>query len=525
MENRLQKYAPIGLYIAGLALLVAAGAYILQRQFTLVVQISLGVAVIGLAANIILDTEGVRQALTGRQARYGSNALVLSLAFLGIVIVANYLAYQNDQRWDLTENQENSLAPETLDTIEKLPESVQIFAFFSSQNLSRTTAEDLFKLFVQSSDKKISYEMINPDANPDVAARAGYVRGTNRDGDILLYMGDRKEEISTANEQAMTGALIRLISGKTNTVYFLSGHGEYDPMSAGERSYSQVRRILEGKNYRIQTLNLLTVSAIPVDADVLVIAGPRKPLSENEVSLVQEYVGNGGKLLALLDPTISMEMGSSNDPLVDYLGRDLGIVVNDDLIIDLIGQQQWGQPLMAVGASYGSHPIGRGVGNFATLFPEARSLSIQESAVGVSPQMVVSTTEQSWGETDIEAILAGNQTQPDQDVDTFGPLYIMVAVENFTSQGRVLVVGDSDFAGDEFINALGNADLFVNSLDWVAGQEDLIQLTPKANTQRTLNLPPVPYLTGLIILVSVFVLPGSVLAIGIGVAISRKRRN
>lgn len=520
MDSRLRKYAPIGLYIAGAALLVAAGAYILQRQFSLAVQVSLAVAVLGLAANILMDVEGARQALTGRQARYGSNALILSLAFLGIVVVANYLVYQNDQRWDLTENQLNTLAPETLDTLAKLPETVQVVAFYTARNTARASAEDLLKRYVLSSDRRISYEFVDPEVEPVRAQQAGF----SRDGDIFLYMGQKKEKATFASEQAITGALLRLISGGVKNAYFLAGHGEYDPMTAGERSYSQVKQTLESKNYTVHSLNLLTVSAIPEDADVLVIAGPRKPLAENEVNLVKEYVANGGRLMVLLDPTIGMDPGDAPDPLVDYLAQDLGIVVNDDLIIDLIGQQQWGQPLLAVGANYSGHPIGRGISNFATLFPQSRSLKVKEAASGVSSQSVVSTTEQSWAESDLAGLMEGNQAQPDEGVDTFGPLNLMVAAENFTTQARIVVVGDSDFAGDEFINALGNADLFVNSLDWVAGQEDLITLTPKSDTQRTLNLPSVPYLTGLIILVAIFILPGSVLAVGIAVAISRKRR-
>jgi ABC-type uncharacterized transport system involved in gliding motility auxiliary subunit len=520
MSSKFQKYAPIGLIVAALAILVALGAYILQRQFTLVVQISLVVAVLGLAANILMDVEGTRRAFTGRQAKYGSNALLLSLAFLGVVIVANYLVFQNNQNWDLTENQENSLAPETIETIAKLPEEVRVVAFFTSRNISRTSAEDLFKRFVQSSDRKISYEFIDPETNPGAATQAGF----SRDGDIFLYMGDSKEKADFASEQELTGALIRLISGGTQTVYFLSGHGEYDPESTGDRSYSQVKQTLESKNYSVKSLSLLTVSTIPEDADILVIAGPRQALAENEVNLVRDYVANGGKLFVLLDTSLVMEVSDTTDPLAEYLAEDLGVLANDTIIIDLVGQSQLGNPYIAVGASYGSHPIGRGVGNFATLFQEARSLSIRETATGSSPTVIVSTSDQAWAEVDLADLLAGNAPEPEEGVDAIGPLPLMVAVENFTTTARVVVVGDSDFAGNDFIRYDGNSNLFVNSVDWVAGQEDLIELTPKSSTQRTLNLPDVPYMTGLIILVALVIFPGVVLVIGIWVAVSRKRR-
>src|SRR5512143_1104895 len=57
--------------------------------------ISIGLVILGLAVYAIMEPERVRRFFTGRQARYGSNALIMSLAFLGILIVGNILAFQN----------------------------------------------------------------------------------------------------------------------------------------------------------------------------------------------------------------------------------------------------------------------------------------------------------------------------------------------------------------------------------------------------------------------------------------------
>jgi hypothetical protein len=67
--------------------------YIVQREFSLAIQISLSLVLIGLALYVILDPQRVRKGLTGRQARYGSNAILLSVAFIGIVVVINYLFF------------------------------------------------------------------------------------------------------------------------------------------------------------------------------------------------------------------------------------------------------------------------------------------------------------------------------------------------------------------------------------------------------------------------------------------------
>jgi len=64
--------------------------------------ISLGVVILGIAVYAILEPEKTRQALTGRQARYGSNIVVTSIAFLGILFVINWLVFNNPKNWDVT---------------------------------------------------------------------------------------------------------------------------------------------------------------------------------------------------------------------------------------------------------------------------------------------------------------------------------------------------------------------------------------------------------------------------------------
>src|SRR5574341_900202 len=103
MNPNWRRFAPIGLYLALLAALTAISLYIIQREWNLYLQISLGLVLVGLAIFALLDPDRVRMALTGRPARYGSNTLVMSLAFIGILVVINYLGYKNTVRKDLTE--------------------------------------------------------------------------------------------------------------------------------------------------------------------------------------------------------------------------------------------------------------------------------------------------------------------------------------------------------------------------------------------------------------------------------------
>ena len=94
MDPKLRKYAVIGLYVALAAALTALGLYIVFKQFNLGVQVALGFIVIGVAFFSIVNPQRVREVFTGRQAKYGSNALVLFLTVLGILIIVNFLVFK-----------------------------------------------------------------------------------------------------------------------------------------------------------------------------------------------------------------------------------------------------------------------------------------------------------------------------------------------------------------------------------------------------------------------------------------------
>ena len=116
----------VSIIISLVSLVVTLGLYIVQHQWNLYIQISLGLFIIGLAVYVVLDPDSVRQLFTGRQVKYGSNTLILTIAFLGILVVVNYLGYKNTKRWDLTADQSNTLAKETVDVLKSLPDKVKI---------------------------------------------------------------------------------------------------------------------------------------------------------------------------------------------------------------------------------------------------------------------------------------------------------------------------------------------------------------------------------------------------------------
>mgnify|MGYP001765532383 CR=1 FL=1 len=514
MNPKWRRFAPLGLWLALAAAVASVVLYILQREWNLALQISLGLVVIGLASFAALDPDKVRQVLSGRKAHYGSNAVILSIAFTGILVVVNYFVYQNDKNWDLTEDKENTLAQETMDVLKKLPEVVVAKAFYTP-NTSSETATNLLEQYANQSDDKFTYQVIDPISDPVAAQEANITK----DGTIVLEMGGARQSIETVSEDEITSGLVRLMNPGNQVIYFLTGHGEGNPEGSGDDSLSDLKTELENRNYSVKTLNLLATNMVPEDANVIVISGPLVSLDENEMTLLKNYQTNGGALVVLEEPTLLTNMGDGTDLLADYLSQDWGVVLGKDIVVDLSTEQGF----VAFSYEIRSHAITNKLKIAQTAFPTARSVTVTDAiSSGASQTQLILTSDQSWAETDMVGLEAGNSIQADSGVDLMGPVSLAVAAENFNSNARLVVFGDADFVKNVYIGAYGNQEMIVNAIDWAAGQEELISLTTKQATQRVLAIPS-NFTLGLIFLVSMILIPGIVLAGGITAWIVRRR--
>ncbi len=519
-RRRIIQWVAIGISIA--ALVAAVVLYIVFREWNLFVQISLGLFIIGLAVFVVLDPDSIRKLLTGRQARYGSNALIITLAFIGILVVVNYLAYKNTKRWDLTVDKSNTLAKETVDVLKSLPGTVVAKVFFttdSSVASSKENAKILLDKYVYDGSGKFAYEFIDPNKDPVAAQQAGITK----DGSVVLYLGDTKQSVSSITETDLTGAMVRLMNPGSHVIYFLTGHGEYPISGSSDQSYTQLAGSLESKNYTVSTLHLLATGKIPQDASVIVVAGPKKPLADSEVSLLDEYIKNGGSVVVMEDPSVDTQFGDSPDPLATDLANTYGIVLGNNVVVDAYGNQAFQNYLFAVGYQYATHAITQKMSTMGTGFQSARSVTADNSVgTDYSKTQLILTVDQSWGETDMASI-QNSSVKYDQGTDLVGPVSLAVVGQGSSTNARLVVFGDSDFATNAYYSFYGNSDMIVNSIDWAAKEENIISLAPKTAVDRTL-VQPQAYTRNLILLGSLVILPGIILLAGVGSWFARRRQ-
>jgi ABC-type uncharacterized transport system involved in gliding motility auxiliary subunit len=334
-------------------------------------------------------------------------------------------------------------------------------------------------------------------------------------------MGDRKEKVTAVGEQDFTSALIKLVSKKESKVYFVNGHGEMSLDETGDKGVSKFKEALGKDHYKTEALSLPAKQEVPLDADVVIIAGPKHPFTTREVELLDKWLAKGGKLLAMVDPTIN----SGLDPLFAKYGISLG----NDLIIDPVAHS-WTDVATPAVTAYKFHDITKSLGGTTTFFPRSRSVQLAKTQpTGQIGTVLAETSPAGWGETDLK----NPQAKMDKGVDLAGPVALGVAVnkdaadapkpkgEEKAIQTRLVVFGNSVFVANTVVSQnAANADLALNSVSWLAQEESLIAIRPKPPANKSITLTG-GQMNG-IFSVSVLALPLAVLALGVFVAYRRR---
>ena len=453
-----------------------------------------------------------------RTARQGGSSTLLSVAFIGLLVVGNWFVNRHSPQWDLTAVKRYTLADQTKRILQGLDQDVKITAFLPQQEDSYIRGtKDLLRRYAQES-RRVTVEFIDPELNPAAARQYG-ITGTTV---AIFQSGERREETTGLTEQDFTSALLKLTRTERKKVYFLQGHQERDPDSSEQGGYYQVAEALKRENYDVAELSLLGATGVPADAAVLVIAGPQGPLLDPERQAVAEYIDRGGKLFVLADPQTDLGL------------RDLldqwQVQLNSDVVVDPV--QFYRDASVPVPQPVTGHRISSSL--TAMLLPYSRSVTIKQ---GAGSEFVIApllrSTDRAWGETDLTP---GAPAQPNPGVDTIGPLNFAVAIHKAPAaptfspsatpvpaeqtapvdKGRLVVIGNSEFATNAYAGQVaGNRDFFVNSINWLAEDEDLISIRAIPNESPPILLTN--QMQGLLLLTTVVFIPLAVLLTGLTV--------
>jgi ABC-type uncharacterized transport system involved in gliding motility auxiliary subunit len=340
-----------------------------------------------------------------------------------------------------------------------------------------------------------------------------------------VEFGRRNELVEDADESKLTAAILKVTRDQVKKVYFVEGHGEHSTGDSQGQGYSTAVAALKKNNYAVGTVNLVQAQGVPADCRVLVVAGAQKELFDQEVLWLEEYSRRGGALLVLLDPAPAAALAA--------LAAKWGVTVHNDLVLDTsnISQLLGTGPGIPLVTQYPDHPITRGL-RAMSLYPLVRSLAeASPPPAGITLRKLLETGQDSWGETDLAGLEKTGTAQFDEGKDLPGPLSIGVAAERETAAGaggekkgkaRLALIGDADFAANAYFNTQLNGDIFLNAVNWLAMDEDLISIRPRNPSDKRIFLTEAQM--KLVFYGVVLLLPLVPLVAGVVVVVMRRRK-
>ena len=455
----------------------------------------------------------------------GAYSLVISAVVLALLIVVNLFVSAlptTATKYDISSTKLYSITSNTKVVVNALQDDITIYWIVQAGE-EDDVIENLLGKYESLSDH-ISVVKRNPDVYPTFAEQ--YTDEDVPNNSLVVECGDRYRYISYNDiyvtesnvysysysnsfdgEGAITSAIDYVTTEDLPQLYVLEGHGESElPSTFSDQ--------LEKENYEVNTLSLLTVDEIPEEADCILIYSPSTDLSEEEVTMLSDYVAGGGKLMVSAGPTEDGSLTNLYSLLENYgITTAEGIVVEEDREHYAFGMPYVLLPDMA------SSDITDTLmeENYYVLMPISQGLTVGSSS-SATVTSLLTTSDSAFSKVDGYSLT----TYEKEDGDIDGPFTVAVSIEE-ADGGQIVWFSSSAFL-DDMYNAYSsgaNVDLAMNSLSWLVGEREAIAIRSKSLNYNylTISSSTSSVLKGLMI----GVFPLAYLTIGIAV-ILRKRK-
>ncbi len=474
-QEWLRNIATVGVAMA----IAGVIRYELQGELLLLSKILLIGGAVLLLATLVLGYQSIFHFFTRRSSRLGTNAATLIVSVLAILGFLNFLSYRHHKRFDLTTEKLFSLSDQTKRIVGGLNQNVDVYWFDKAPN---TTLHDQIAEYTIV-NPRLRYKEVDPQVHPETAQEFG----VSHLGQGVVAAGSKHQLLEATGEQDITNAIVKVTRTTVKTVCFVEGHGEKVLTGNDAEGYAGINNALTQESYQTKGINLVTDSGVPPECSVVVVAGPKQAYLPVESQILAKYLDDGGKVFILVDP--------ETDPKLDSIFSAWNIKVGDNVVVDASPLNQAVQmgPFVPAVVTYGSSPITKTFGaNSMTLYPLARTVSIADKTKtqeGTTELMKSSTRSFTIPKLDPKV----KEIKYEPSKDTLGPLSLGVASERRSGpepdakNGRLVVIGNSQFAANQFAGLLRNADLFMNTVNWLAEDENLISIRPKSATNRQVN--------------------------------------
>jgi ABC-type uncharacterized transport system involved in gliding motility auxiliary subunit len=422
--------------------------------------------------------------ISAKQARFAATATLYTIVVIAILIAANWLANRYNKTYDTTRNKRYTLSEQTKKIVRDLKTDATITYFDRPDGFKQ--AQGILDRYGNLSHK-IHVQYVNPLKDPTLAM----AYGVRTAGTAFVTVDKRREEARALTEEGITTAFLKDLKG-VRRVCFVHGSGERDLNDNEASGIAQLKTVLQHDNYEAQDITLLDKTAVPSDCRVLVVAGPKSNYTPNEIEALRNYVQGGGSALFALDPPLALqhEQISDNKPLTDLLAG-WGVTLDKDIVLEQNPEVLTADlgPVFPLVINYESHPITNDLKNHYTGFAITRSLQVKNGDK-TTVQKLLSTTDSAVTTSHLDQSGINIKDPANQH-----GIFALGAAGTYNTgqagkEGRFVVYGTSRLLdnSETGVHFQANRDLVLNTINWLASDEDLISIRPKEAEDQHLSM-------------------------------------
>jgi len=412
-------------------------------------------------------------AVMSRNFRKWLQLVVATVGVTSLLAALVALAYIHNVRWDLSPGNRFTLSDHAKQVLARVHQPVKVMAFIRTEDPRNLYIKDLLWQVARECPS-LTYDVVDVNRHPALAAQYG----VSSYGAAVVESGGKRSDFSNPSEGLLMSAILRVIQ-ESKHVYALDGHGECAIDNTDRRDgCSLLREALTMDSYKVDKLTLLGGGEVPADAGVLLVTGPKSDLLEGETVVLRSWLDRGGKMLALVDPFRAPRF-------VSLLGA-YGIEVGANIVLDMNNRLSGGEAFSVAISDLNRQHLVSSTLKSPPLFSLAAAVAARaDENKGRRVTTLLETGPRSWASYD-PRILEGADIGFVAGRDVNGPLPVGVesvqpaaAAAEPGAETRILAFGDSDFATNRFLDYLGNKDLALNSVNWLAREDELIGSRPQ----------------------------------------------
>jgi hypothetical protein len=464
--------------------------------------------------------------------RIGLQVLLVSLTVLAVVFMVNYLSRDFSLRFHLSSQTGVELAPRTVNFVRSITNNIKVVVYYDKSDALFSTITELLNEY-REANPKIKVHVVDYLRDPAAAlkVKAEYRLGATTDKNLVIFdcegrfkiidgkaladyateqvQGEteprfRSRPVTFKGELTFTSILLAVTNPKPLKAFFLTGHGEHPTDSADESNgYLKFASVLQQNYVQVEILSLLGTNTVPLDCHLLVIAGPTTPIPGPVLEKIDQYLEQGGRLLALF----KFESSRRELGLERILAR-WGVEVGTNIVRDPENTLSGSDVIVG---SFARHPV------VNPLARESRLHLVLPRSVG-KLKTAVQTTESPGIQ---ELAFSGPKSFVGNDPLRRQPYPLLAAVEKgglkgvVTERGttRMIIAGDSIFLANHQIESAGNRDFAGYAVNWLLDRPQLLKgVGPKPMTEYRLAMTRRQLQRAQLLLLAA--MPGTILCLG-----------